>query len=240
MHFFRVLLALVAATLASAQVPDLPQCSMMCFIDALATDGCTPLTNFACHCQQPSLVEDVTPCVRQNCDKAAQSSVSSIVVSICSEAGHPVTIPPINGASTTLSAATSVSTTAAGATSAVSTGSASETGESVSETATATITATAVPAGTGTGSGTGTGATGLATPPRSSPTPASSGPLISSSGGSSSAVGSGSSPVSGSASVAPTSSTTSIPIFPGAATNVQSNVAGVVGIAVVAIAAFAL
>jgi hypothetical protein len=43
-----------------------------CFLTALEGDGCSSLTDFACHCQKPSLVSEVTPCVKKSCDEADQ------------------------------------------------------------------------------------------------------------------------------------------------------------------------
>ncbi|KAL2222247.1 immunoreactive protein [Thermoascus aurantiacus ATCC 26904] len=125
MQFSHALVALVAAGLASAQLPDIPNCSLNCFVTALTSDGCSSLTDFACHCQKPQLISEVTPCVQQNCDLAAQSSVSSVVVSQCSAAGHPISLPAVGGGSTTAAATTSAaettSTPAAASTTAVST-----------------------------------------------------------------------------------------------------------------------
>lgn len=43
----------------------LPQ--LNCFVSALNGDGCSSLTDFACHCQKPQLVRDITPCVKKAC-----------------------------------------------------------------------------------------------------------------------------------------------------------------------------
>ncbi|RHZ60050.1 hypothetical protein CDV55_106441 [Aspergillus turcosus] len=141
MHFSRASLALLAAGLASAQIPDLPSCSLNCFVSALSSDGCSSLTDYACHCQKPQLVSDVTPCVQSACNLADQSSVSSAVVSQCSAAGHPISVPPVSAASTTASETTTTT-------------------ESSTQTVTQTTT------GTSTASSTGTSST---TPSSSSP-----------------------------------------------------------------------
>ncbi|KAF7121565.1 hypothetical protein CNMCM5793_009035 [Aspergillus hiratsukae] len=140
MHFSRASLALLAAGLASAQIPDLPSCSLNCFVSALSNDGCSSLTDYACHCQKPQLVSDVTPCVQSACNIADQSSVSSAVVSECSAAGHPISVPSVGTASTTTSETTTttesstqtVTSTTTGTSTASSTGASSTTPSSSS------------------------------------------------------------------------------------------------------------
>ena len=74
MQFSNALIALVAAGLASSQgIPDVPSCSLNCFTTALTTDGCSGLTDWACHCGKPELVDQVTPCVEKACPVADQS-----------------------------------------------------------------------------------------------------------------------------------------------------------------------
>ncbi|OJD10575.1 hypothetical protein AJ78_08453 [Emergomyces pasteurianus Ep9510] len=95
MQFSHALIALVAASLANAQLPDIPPCALACFTSAIADDGCTPLTNFKCHCGVKTLPGKITPCVEKACDVPARSSVSNLVVSICSAAGAPIQLPPV-------------------------------------------------------------------------------------------------------------------------------------------------
>ncbi|WEW56875.1 hypothetical protein PRK78_002330 [Emydomyces testavorans] len=97
MQFSHALIALVAAGLASAQLPDIPACSARCFYDALTTDGCSGLTDFKCHCTKPELPGKITPCVEQNCPElASRIAVSNIVVEQCSKAGVPIKLPPVD------------------------------------------------------------------------------------------------------------------------------------------------
>ncbi|KAI1919941.1 hypothetical protein LOZ65_004219 [Ophidiomyces ophidiicola] len=99
MQFSHALIALVAAGIASAQLPNVPSCSIPCFVSALSKTGCTPLTDFKCQCGKTQLVGEVVPCVFEKCPSPAdQSSVSSAVVSVCSAAGVPIQIPPVPGA----------------------------------------------------------------------------------------------------------------------------------------------
>lgn len=73
MRFTQVTAALAITGLASAQIPDVPSCSLQCFLDSLNSDGCSNLTDFACHCTKPQLPEEITPCVEKACSEAEQS-----------------------------------------------------------------------------------------------------------------------------------------------------------------------
>ncbi|KAJ6133881.1 GPI-anchored CFEM domain protein B [Penicillium sp. IBT 18751x] len=185
MKFSTTLVALVAAGLANAQLPDVPTCSLNCFVSALTSDGCSALTDFACHCQKPALVSSITPCVQKACDVADQISVSNAVVAQCSSAGHPIVVPPIEtttsgaSSSTSSSAPSSTSASATGTSSGSSSSSASESsasasasGSSSGSSVTATSSAAAgsstagsgsTPAGTSTPVGTKTGSGSAAT-----------------------------------------------------------------------------
>ncbi|KAB8079331.1 hypothetical protein BDV29DRAFT_164819 [Aspergillus leporis] len=99
MQFSHALIVLFAG-LATAQL-NVPPCSLQCILGALSSDGCTTLTDFSCHCQKPELVEKVTPCVQKSCGLPEQSAVSRLVVSQCSAAGHPITIPNPTASTTT-------------------------------------------------------------------------------------------------------------------------------------------
>ncbi|KAF3400793.1 GPI-anchored CFEM domain protein [Talaromyces pinophilus] len=115
---FPYLIAILATLgLAQAQLPNLPSCSLNCFLSALQNDGCSSVTNFTCHCANPSLVGAITPCVQSACDLSDQSSVSNAVTSVCSSASVPISIPPVTGAGTTTtgSAATATSSGSAAA-----------------------------------------------------------------------------------------------------------------------------
>lgn len=87
----------IGAALVNAQsLPNVPQCSVSaspdakssvstrleaqanvspklnCFVTTLTTDGCSGLTDFACHCQKTDLVSKITPCVQAACSVADQ------------------------------------------------------------------------------------------------------------------------------------------------------------------------
>ncbi|KAL6235818.1 hypothetical protein BDW75DRAFT_239792 [Aspergillus navahoensis] len=80
----------------------------------MSGDGCSSLTDFACHCRQSALVSEVTPCVEQACGEQDQSSVSNIVVTACSSVGSPISVPPVGGATTTITESGIAPTTTGG------------------------------------------------------------------------------------------------------------------------------
>lgn len=102
---------------------------LQCLTSALGADGCSELTDFACHCQKAGLVEQVVPCVKQACDVGdqlgmrshiplhmipsyhASLALSKVVASLCSGAGHPVSIPPVDSSAPISTSAGSVPTT---------------------------------------------------------------------------------------------------------------------------------
>ncbi|GES60131.1 CFEM-domain-containing protein [Aspergillus terreus] len=114
MYLLHLIAVFLAAGLANGQLPNIPQCALQCFVTALTQDGCSQLTDFACHCQKPQLVGSVTPCVQQNCpDINQQASVSNVVVSQCSQVGHPISVPPVKPTTTTAAATTTAAPTGA-------------------------------------------------------------------------------------------------------------------------------
>ncbi|PKY06114.1 CFEM-domain-containing protein [Aspergillus campestris IBT 28561] len=103
--------SVLAAALVSAQtLPDIPGCSMQCFLDALMNDGCPGLMDFGCHCQKPELVSKVTPCVKSSCGIPEQATVSDVVMKQCASAGHAISIPPVGEATPTATATSSTDT----------------------------------------------------------------------------------------------------------------------------------
>ncbi|KAI9375520.1 hypothetical protein BJX61DRAFT_131496 [Aspergillus egyptiacus] len=105
MKLYQAIILLLSASIAQAQL-DLPTCSLDCFIEAMTHDGCPNLMDFACHCRQPALVNEVAPCVQQACDLEDQSSVSNAVVTECSSQGVPISIPPVGSTTQTSPIAT--------------------------------------------------------------------------------------------------------------------------------------
>ncbi|KGO76344.1 Extracellular membrane protein, CFEM domain, fungi [Penicillium italicum] len=213
MKFSTTLIAFVAAGLASAQLPDVPACSLSCFLSALQGDGCSELLDFKCHCQKPELVTSIAPCVQKACEVKDQISVSNAVVGQCSSAGHPISIPPIEtGASSSASKAASTSSSVPAETSAETTASATPTTSASESSSAVESSSSAVETKSSTTAAAGTTTTG-STHVSSSSGVATSVPLVTKTDS------------------APTSS--SSPAFNGAA-NVKGNMAGVAVLAAAA------
>ncbi|KAJ5178558.1 uncharacterized protein N7500_001257 [Penicillium coprophilum] len=155
MKFSTTLIAFAAAGLASAQLPDVPACSLTCFLSALGGDGCSELLDFKCHCKKTELVSNITPCVEKACEYEDRISVSNAVVNQCSSAGVPISIAPIEtGAETTTAAeptkasSTPAPTTAKPTESAGESSSAAESSSAV-ETSSSTATTTVIGSSSG-------------------------------------------------------------------------------------------
>ncbi|KAJ5783131.1 Extracellular membrane protein CFEM domain [Penicillium paradoxum] len=204
MKFSTTLVALVAAGLASAQLPDVPACSLSCFVTALSSDGCSELLDFECHCQKTELVSSITPCVEKACEFEDRVAVSNAVTDQCKSAGHPITIDPIESEG----------------------GSATTTSESSSETPAPTPTETsAEPTPTGEESTSAEESTSTAEPEPTAPTTSGSAVPTGSSG-----VPTSTPLVTKTGTAAPSASS---PVFNGAA-NVKGNLAGVAALAAAA------
>ncbi|KAJ5873839.1 uncharacterized protein N7529_002269 [Penicillium soppii] len=206
MKFSATLVALVAATLAQAQLPDVPTCSLQCFLTALGGDGCSELLDFNCHCQKTSLVSTITPCVQKACGVSDQISVSNAVVAQCSSAGHPISVPPIatTSASSASASESSSSSSAPAETSATPTATASATGSSSAAESSSAASSSAAESSSAAGSHTAGHSSGAATSTHAATK-------------------------TGSA-----SSSASSPVYTGAAANVKGNLAGVAAFAAAA------
>lgn len=111
MKTFVPALLVALAGVASAQLADLPQCSvclpppqtlishtnmsqLQCFLTALGSDGCTELTDFKCHCEKSdALLASVTPCVQGACTADEQAEVIKGVENTCASAGVTINVP---------------------------------------------------------------------------------------------------------------------------------------------------
>ncbi|KAK3204073.1 hypothetical protein GRF29_106g1557850 [Pseudopithomyces chartarum] len=112
MKTFVPALFVALAGVASAQLGDLPQCSLQCFLTALAGDGCSQLTDFKCHCEKSdSLLSSVTPCVQDACTADEQAEVIKGVQDTCASAGVTISVP--NPAETEAPASSSVAESSA-------------------------------------------------------------------------------------------------------------------------------
>ncbi|KAJ4354514.1 uncharacterized protein N0V89_006251 [Didymosphaeria variabile] len=113
MKTFAPALLVALAGVASAQLPDLPQCSLQCFITALGSDGCSELTDFKCHCQKSdSLLSSVTPCVQSACTADEQAEVIKGVQDTCASNGVTISVPSPSGTSAPESSAAPESSSA--------------------------------------------------------------------------------------------------------------------------------
>ncbi|KGO46512.1 Extracellular membrane protein, CFEM domain, fungi [Penicillium expansum] len=112
MRLSAAIIVLAAGAIARAQLSNIPQCSLTCFTSTLSGDGCSELTDFACHCQKPGLAADIVPCINKACDVTDRQAVSSLVVSLCSGVGHPVSISGVDTSAPTTTAVAAIPTTA--------------------------------------------------------------------------------------------------------------------------------
>merc|ERR1712137_940477 len=87
------------AAVASAQLDNIPECALTCFVGPLTSDGCESLADFECHCKKgDTLLASVQPCVEGACSADDQAAAISAVESTCKAAGVPITIPDSSAA----------------------------------------------------------------------------------------------------------------------------------------------
>ncbi|KAF1840908.1 CFEM-domain-containing protein [Cucurbitaria berberidis CBS 394.84] len=99
MKTFTIAAIVALASVATAQLDNIPSCALNCFIGPLTGDGCSALTDFACHCKKgAALLAQVQPCVKGACNAADQASTISAVESTCKDAGAPIVIPDASAA----------------------------------------------------------------------------------------------------------------------------------------------
>ncbi|KAJ5153825.1 uncharacterized protein N7500_009264 [Penicillium coprophilum] len=77
MRFTTAIVVLATSAIARAQLSNIPQCSLTCFTTALGGDGCSELTDFACHCQKPGLAAEIVPCINKACDVPDRKDTSA-------------------------------------------------------------------------------------------------------------------------------------------------------------------
>ncbi|KAF2813375.1 GPI anchored CFEM domain-containing protein [Mytilinidion resinicola] len=93
--------AIALASVATAQLDNIPSCALSCFITVLTTDGCSGLTDFTCHCKKTDLIPKVTPCVQSSCSASDQAKVITAVEGTCAQAGVPLSLSAPGGGSST-------------------------------------------------------------------------------------------------------------------------------------------
>lgn len=133
MKTFAVASIIALATVASAQLDNIPSCAVChphttisldspinvqqlnCFIGPLTSDGCSTLTDFACHCKKGTeLLATVQPCVQGACSADDQATTIAGVEKTCQDAGVPLEIPDTSSAASSVaSSATSAAASAA-------------------------------------------------------------------------------------------------------------------------------
>ena len=161
MKSFTVATFVALAAVATAQLPEVPQCSLNCFIGPLTSDGCSQLEDFKCHCQKAdSLFAAVTPCVKKACTPEEEAEVISKVKDTCAANGVTVSLPA-EGGSATPTPTPSASASAAPSSSPSASATTTET------TTAAGTTTTMASSGMPTPSGNGTVPTGTPSPPAS-------------------------------------------------------------------------
>jgi len=107
MKTFAAAVLVSLASIATAQFDNIPSCALNCFIDPLTSDGCSGLTDFACHCQKAdSLFAAVTPCVQSACPADDQATVISAVEETCASAGVTIEVPTPGATSSEVVAST--------------------------------------------------------------------------------------------------------------------------------------
>jgi hypothetical protein len=66
MKSFTIAAFVALASVGTAQLENIPGCALSCFLTSLGSDGCTTLTDFACHCKSADkLFASVIPCVQK-------------------------------------------------------------------------------------------------------------------------------------------------------------------------------
>ncbi|EUC45555.1 hypothetical protein COCMIDRAFT_95299 [Bipolaris oryzae ATCC 44560] len=116
MKTFTIASIVALASVASAQLDNIPQCALSCFVGPLTSDGCANLTDFACHCKKgDTLLAQVQPCVQKGCEAADQAKAIAAVESTCQAAGVPITIPDTGAPAQSSAPAASASASASAA-----------------------------------------------------------------------------------------------------------------------------
>ncbi|PZC94251.1 GPI anchored CFEM domain containing protein [Pyrenophora tritici-repentis] len=113
MKSFTIASIIALASVASAQLDNIPSCALNCFIGPLTSDGCSALTDFKCHCQKGGqLLSQVQPCVEKACNPSDQAAAISAVESTCKAAASAASSVLSVVSSAVASAASSASASA--------------------------------------------------------------------------------------------------------------------------------
>ncbi|OCK97775.1 CFEM-domain-containing protein [Cenococcum geophilum 1.58] len=142
-------IAFALASVATSQLANIPSCALNCFVSALTTDGCSGLTDFACHCKKTDLIPSVTPCVQAACSAADQAKVITAVEGTCASAGVTISVAPATSAASASSSVDTSSTPEVSSTPVASSAPAGYSPAAVTPSATSSAVVTSL-AGTGT------------------------------------------------------------------------------------------
>ncbi|KAF1946089.1 CFEM-domain-containing protein [Clathrospora elynae] len=115
MKSFTLASIVALASVASAQsgLDNIPSCALSCLVGPLTTDGCSALTDFACHCKKgDALIVGVQPCIKSACSEADQAATIKAVSETCAAAGVPISIPDSAPAASSAAAPTPTPTVA--------------------------------------------------------------------------------------------------------------------------------
>ncbi|KAF2746454.1 hypothetical protein M011DRAFT_404403 [Sporormia fimetaria CBS 119925] len=94
MKSFVAVATVALASVAHAQLSNLPSCALSCLLPALQSSGCATLTDFECQCgKADALFATALPCVQDGCSEADQATTISAVQGACAEAGVPIEVP---------------------------------------------------------------------------------------------------------------------------------------------------
>jgi hypothetical protein len=108
MKTFTIATFVALASVATAQLDNIPSCALNCFVGPLTSDGCASLTDFACHCEKGAqLLSQVQPCVEGACNAEDRAAAISAVESTCAAAGVPIVIPDASSAAASVTSAVS-------------------------------------------------------------------------------------------------------------------------------------
>ncbi|OAG22266.1 CFEM-domain-containing protein [Alternaria alternata] len=142
MKTFTIATIVALASVGAAQLDNIPSCALNCFVGPLTSDGCSSLTDFACHCKKGAqLLSQVQPCVQGACGPSDQAAAIAAVESTCSAAGAPISIPDASAPAASSAVASATSAAAASAASSMASSMASEASSVLSEASSAVASA---------------------------------------------------------------------------------------------------
>ncbi|KAK6343861.1 hypothetical protein TWF696_007516 [Orbilia brochopaga] len=101
-----IFVTVAGASLAAAQLDQIPTCALGCAISSIGSSGCAQ-TDIACICSASSFLTGILDCIQGACTDAEVDQTLKAAQVLCAQAG--VTITPPGGASSTTEAPASSS-----------------------------------------------------------------------------------------------------------------------------------